>query len=195
MRRTWLVMVAVAALVLDGGGAVAAGQRYEDAVGDVIGDAPDIVAVTVEEAEYGPLFSISVEFGPERPFGSDMATYTDVIFVEMAAEPTVDERGIMQSGIGYLTGTHGVTLKMQAEAGAHLLTPTGMYEQVVDVAVEGPVLTFTLDRQLIDSPRDLYFQVLVGVERGEEVEGTDEGDVYPELDVGPAHFELGPSGW
>jgi hypothetical protein len=195
MRRTWLAVSMTAALVLAAASAAVASERYEDAVGDVIGDAPDIVAVTIDEAENGPLFSISVEFGEERPFGTDMETYTDVIFVGMGAAPDVDERGIMDDATTFLTGTHGVTLQREMDHGAHLVTPERMYWQVVDVAVDGPVLTFTLDRQLIDSPLDLYFQILVGVERGEEAEGTDEGDTYPELDQPPATFPLGAPAW
>ena len=195
MSRRWKVSAATAVLVLAITNAAAAEERYEDAVGDVTGDAPDIVAVTIDEADNGPLFSISVEFGEERPFGSDMATYTDVIFIGMGAAPDVDERGIMDGATTFLTGTHGVTLQRETDHGAHLVTPERMYWQVVDVAVDGPVLTFTLDRQLIDNPLDLYFQVLVGVERGEEAEGTDEGDTYPELDQPPARFPLGAPDW
>jgi hypothetical protein len=186
--------LAMLLVVLVGGTAIGA-ERYEDAVGDALGDAPDIVAVTISEADNGPLFSIAVEFAEERPFGTDMETYTDVMFVGLGAAPDVDERGIMDDASTYLTGTHGVTLERDAEQGAHLVTPERMYWQVVDVAVDGPVVTFTLDRQLIDSPLDLYFQVLVGVERGEEAEGTDEGDTYPELDVPPAVYPLGSPAW
>jgi hypothetical protein len=65
-----------------------------------------------------------------------------------------------------------------------------MYWNVVDVDVAGPVISFTFDRKLLDFyPIDLYWQVLVGVEREEPV--GDEGDVYPELDEPPAHYRYG----
>jgi len=194
MRRMWIAATAAAALVMTGAGTTVANERFEDAVGDVSGDAPDIVAVTVIEPEWEPTISFEIELAPERPFGTDMETWTDTIFIEMKAEPTVDERGILTGG--YTTGTHGVTLPIQEQTGAFLVTENDMYYYVVDVDSAGPVLTFTVDRKLIGNPLDVYFQVLVGTEReGSEEGGEMEGDVYPELDQPPAHYRIGAPDW
>jgi len=193
MRTQWVSLALATSLIMVGGNVAVAAERFEDAIGDALGDAPDIVAVTVDD-EDSPLVSISIEFGEERPFGSDMETWTDAIFVIMAADPAVDERGYLVSGAGYVTGTHAVQLDTHVDSGAILLTPNAMLEDTVDVAVDGPVLTFTLDSGLMDSPPDLYFQILVGVERyedGEEVTaGEEEGDMFPDEGEPPAHVQL-----
>ena len=141
----------------------AAEKHYEDAVGDAEGDAPDIVSVSVDKPENEDTIRFDIEFAPERPFGSDMQTWTDVVFVAMSATAETDERGVLSSDV-YTTGTHGATLARQAETGAFLVTDDEMYRYVVDVDVAGPVISFTFDRKLLDFyPIDLYWQVLVGV--------------------------------
>ncbi len=195
------IFAAVAAVLLSASPALGAGaERYEDAVGDAVGDSPDIVAITVSEPEDGPTIRFQIELAPERPFGTDMETWTDTVFILMSHKPDVDERGILASD-PYTTGTHGVTLPMQEQTGALLVTESDMYWNVVDVDAAGSVLTFTLDRKLIGSPLDLYWQVLLGVERfeddaeGDEGEGEMEGDGYPELDQPPARYRLGATDW
>lgn len=198
--RNLLIPTAIAAVLIGLGGSVAtAAERCEDAVGDADGDSPDIVAVTVSEPEWEPTIRFEIELAPERPFGTDMETWTDTIFIIMSDKPTTDERGIL-AGDHYTTGTHGVTLPMQEQTGAFLVTENDMYYYVVDVDAAGPVLSFTLDRKLIGSPLDLYFQVLLGVEREEQMkhggdgESEMEGDVYPELDEPPALYRIGATG-
>ncbi len=195
MRRAWILPAVTAALMATGGVALGSEpQRYEDAVGDATGDSPDIVAVTVSEPDEGPLIRFAIELTPERPFGTDLETWTDTVFIIMSSEPTTDDRGIL-TGDHYTTGTHGVTLAMQEQTGAFLVTEADMYYYVVDVDATGPVLTFTFDHKLIDSPLDLYWQVLLGVERDDSAEGEMEGDIYPEEGEPPAHYHLGVSDW
>ena len=173
-------------------------ERYEDSIGDSLGDAPDFVGVTVREGEDEPTIRFEIELAPERPFGTDMETWTDVLFIFMSEVADVDARGIMSSD-GYITGTHGVTLDLQRDVGAMLVTPEDMYWHVVDVEAADDMLTFTFDRKLIDSPLDLYFQVLLGVERDltgwDDTEGEEEGDTYPEVGEPPAHYRLGVPDW
>jgi hypothetical protein len=194
MMRTHVTSLALAfCLAAMATGTTVAQERYEDAVGDAIGDAPDIAAVTVEPAEWGPLLSIGVEFTGDRQFGTDMKTWSDTVFVMMSAEPTVDERGIL-SGEVYTTGTHGVTVEDQAASGAMLATPpgvtvSGLYWNVVDVEAEDDALIFTFDRQLIGCPSELQVQVLVGVERDDS--DAEEGDAFPELSEPPLTIPLG----
>jgi hypothetical protein len=189
MWRRWISALIAIGLVLASWNAVLAEKHYEDAVGDAEGDAPDIVSVRVGKPEDEDTIRFDIEFAPERPFGSDMQTWTDVVFVAMSATAETDERGVLSSDV-YTTGTHGATLARQAETGAFLVTDDEMYWYVVDVDVAGPVISFTFDRKLLDFyPIDLYWQVLVGVEREEPV--GDEGDVYPELDEPPAHYRYG----
>ena len=194
MRKRWMRVALATLLVLAGGSTAAATERFDDAVGDVVGDAPDIVAVTVSEPDEGSLIRFEIEFTRERPFGTDMDTWTDGIFVLMADQPALDERGILAEG-HYLTGTHGITLPMQEQTGAFLLTPTDMYTYVVDVDSAGPLLVFTFDRKLMEDPRELHFQVLVGTERDGAPEGAEpEGDMYPDEGEAPAYYALGLSG-
>jgi hypothetical protein len=148
------------------------------------------VAVTVGVPEGEENIRFDIEFTPERPFGTDHETWTDGVFVLMAGKPDVDERGILAMD-HYLTGTHGVTLPMQLEAGAFLVYGEEMHEGAVDVDVEGPVLSFTLEREGIGDPSELYFQVLLGVERDGAEEGDQmEGDSYPELGEPPAFYRV-----
>ena len=198
MRRTFNLPAVAAALLAASPAHGSAPERYEDAVGDTLGDAPDIVAVTVSEGEDEPTIRFEIELAPERPFGTDMETWTDVLFIFMSEVADVDARGIMSSD-GYITGTHGVTLDLQRDVGAMLVTPEDMYWHVVDVEAADDMLTFTFDRKLIDSPLDLYFQVLLGVERDltgwDDTEGEEEGDTYPEVGEPPAHYRLGVPDW
>lgn len=190
MRKTWTSLAITLALVLAGISAAGAAERYEDAVGDVVGSAPDIVAVTVSEPEGESTIRFDIEFTNEPPLSTGMETWTDVLFLIMSADADVDDRGIL-SGELYSTGTHGVTLESQLDSGALLNTPETMYWYVVDLDTDGPVLAFTLDRQLLSNPLDLYWQVLVGVEREEEGQGEAEGDLYPDEGEPPAVYRIG----
>ena len=191
MRRT--STLAAAAVLLTATTALGSeAARYEDAVGDATGDAPDIVAVTVSEPEGESTIRFDIELAPGRLFGSDMETWTDVLFLAMSPSGEVDERGILQNEQTYLTGTHGVTLEMQRAAGAVLATPEGMYENLVDFDDVDGTLSFAVEREMVGDPFDLYFQVLLGVEReGAEEAAEMEGDAYPELDDPPAHYRVG----
>jgi len=190
MRRT--STLAVAAVLLIATPALGSEPtRYEDAIGDATGDSPDIVAVTVSEPEGESTIRFDIELAPGRLFGSDMETWTDVLFLAMSSSGEVDERGILQNEQTYLTGTHGVTLEMQREAGAVLATPEDMYENLVDFDDIDGTLSFAVDREMIGDPLDLYFQVLLGVERdGAEEDEEMEGDAYPELGEPPTHYRV-----
>jgi len=192
MSRIWITAVATAVLVLASASATAAEEHYEDVIGDAGGDAPDIVAVTVSEPEGESTVRFDIEFAEEPPLRSDMETWTDVLFLIMSSDGETDARGVL-SGNPYTTGTHGVTLESQLDTGALLVTQADMYWYVVDLDVDGPVLTFTVDRKLLGSPLDLYWQVLVGVEREESVE--DEGGLYPDEGEPPALFRIGKTGF
>ena len=193
MRRT--PTLAVAAVLLAATTALGSEPtRYQDAVGDATGDSPDIVAVTVSEPEGESTIRFDIELAPGRLFGSDMETWTDVLFLAMSPSGEVDERGILQNEETYLTGTHGVTLEMQREAGAVLATPEDMYENLVGFDDIDGTLSFAVEREMIGDPFDLYFQVLLGVERDGAGEAEEmEGDAYPELDDPPALYRVGAS--
>ena len=195
MRRICITLAVASVLAIASPAFGAGPERYEDTIGDADGDAPDIVAVSVSQPEDGSTIRFEVELAPQRPFGSDMETWTDVLFIAMSGVPEVDDRGIL-SGDDYVTGTHGATIAMQEQTGAMLVTPTGMYYYVVDVDAEGESIAFTFDRKLIGSPSELYWQVLLGVEREGAVEGDEmEGDVYPDDGEPPAHYRIGGAGW
>jgi hypothetical protein len=189
MSRTWIIPAMVIALALAGGGVVSAtepdeGQRIDDPVGDATGTAPDIVACTISEPD-GPLVSIDVEFASEPPISTDMETYTDVIFIDLAVDPEGDMETLEEARdeTDFIIGTHAVTLPEALERGGHMY-PTAegseLYWNVVDVAVEGPTITFSVDRKLLGDPDVISWHVLATVERGEDAEVSEEsGDECP----------------
>jgi len=66
----------------------------------------------------------------------------------------------------------------------------------VDLETADDTLTFTLDRKLIGNPLDLYFQVLLGVERDGAEEGEEmDGDAYPDEGEPPAVYRIGATDW
>jgi hypothetical protein len=188
MRMTSIVVISAAALVLTGAGSAAAAERYQDPVGDATGAAPDIVAVTIEDPEDMPVVSVSVEFASEPPLDTDEETWTDAVFISLVADPDTGPDGrplsrvaLVDPDADYTIGAHGVTLPQYLEAGGHLVVSGGdLYWFVVDVAVEGPTVTWNLDRKLIGDPDELAFGVIAGVERDDATE--EEYDVFPDED-------------
>lgn len=186
MFRTSMTVVLAVALVLAGAAAASAAETYQDAVGDATGAAPDIVAVTIEDSEDMPVVGISVEFASEPPLGTDEETWTDVVFIGLVTDPETGPDGqplsrvaLVDSVADYTIGAHGVTLPDYLEAGGHLVVSGGdLYWFVVDVAVEGPTVTWNLDRKLIGDPEVLAFGVIAGVERDDATE--EEYDVFPD---------------
>jgi hypothetical protein len=186
MSRTSITVVSAAALLLASAGAASAAETYQDLVGDATGAAPDIVAVTIEDSEDMPVVGISVEFASEPPLGTDEETRTEVVFISLVTDPETGPDGrplsrvaLVDPDADYIIGAHGVTLPQYLEAGGHLVVSGGdLYWFVVDVAVEGPTVTWNLDRKLIGDPDALAFGVITGVERDD---ATEEGyDVFPD---------------
>jgi hypothetical protein len=186
MSRTSITVVLAAALLLAGAGSAAAAETYQDPVGDATGAAPDIVAVTIEDSEDMPVVGISVEFASEPPLGTDEETWTDVVFISLVTDPETGPDGqplsrvaLVDPDADYTIGAHGVTLPQYLEAGGHLVVSGGdLYWFVVDVAVEGPTVTWNVDRKLIGDPDVLAFGVIAGVERDDATE--EEYDVFPD---------------
>jgi len=191
MSRTWTALAAATLLAAAGGSIVAATESYEDPADDATGDAPDIVTCTISEPDDGPVVAISVEFASEPPLGTDMETYTDVVFIDLVTDPEptptpkaqgADEDDPNADQTDYIFGAHAVTLPEYLESGAHLYATEGtsdLFWHVVDVAVDGPTVTWTLDRKLIGDPDVLSWHVLAGVER-EETENADSEDAFDE---------------
>lgn len=188
MFKTSIAVVLAAALMLAGATPASAVERYQDPVGDATGAAPDIVTVTIEDSEDIPVVSISVEFASEPPLDTDEETWTDIVFIGLVTDPETGPDGqpvsrvaIVDSDADYTIGAHGVTLPDYLEAGGHLVVFEGdgdLYWFVVDVAVDGPTVTWVLDRKLIGDPEVLAFGVLAGVERDDATE--EEYDVFPD---------------
>jgi hypothetical protein len=186
MFRTSIAVVSAAVFVLAGAGPASAAETYQDSVGDATGDAPDIVAVTIEDSGDMPVVGISVEFASEPPLGTDGETWTDVVFIGLVTDPEIGPDGRPESRVAlvdpdadYTIGAHGVSLPQYLEAGGHLVVSGGdLYWFVVDVAVEGPTVTWNLDRKLIGDPDVLAFGVIAGVERDDATE--EEYDVFPD---------------
>lgn len=63
-----------------------------------------------------------------------------------------------------------------------------LFWRVVDVDVDGPVITFSVDRKLLDDLTDLHFRVFAITLRNEFA--GDEIDHYPEEGEPPAVYTL-----
>ncbi len=183
MSRIATMPAIALALALAAGGVASAtepdeGQHVDDPLGDATGTAPDIVACSISEPD-GPTVSISVEFASEPPITTDMETYTDVIFVDLAVDPEGAMATTEQAReeTDFIIGTHAVTLPEALERGGHMY-PTAegseLFWHVVDVAVEGPTITFAVDRELLGDPDVISWHVLAGIERGEGEEEPEE---------------------
>jgi hypothetical protein len=128
---------------------------YEDPLGDVLGGiGPDIVAVAISEPDASRV-SFAVELASEPPLGYDAETLsTDALSIILAADvdaETADWHLIV----------HGASLPQAVETGAHLYDATigEVLEGVVDVAVDGPTVTLTVERALLGDPSQLAFAV------------------------------------
>jgi hypothetical protein len=183
MRALAPAALLAAALAVTAPAAVTAGaERYLDEIGDATGDAPDVVAVTIDEPE-GPLLSISIELATEPPLSAD-EDHTDGLWVVLDTDPEVT----MPELDGFTIGTLGATLSEDLERGGHLLAGEDLYWHVVDVAVDGPTVTFRVDRKLLGDPVDLYFRVHSTALQNEPA--GDEVDLYPEEGEPAASFRL-----
>jgi hypothetical protein len=169
MSRSWIIAAGAMALVLAGSSAVCATERTGDPLGDVIGDAPDIVAVTFSQPDDEPRISVSIEFAEDSPFDTDMETYTDVVFIHLAVDPEAVQTVQFETEdeYDYIIGAHAVQLPILVESGGMLYETAGLselYENVIDVAVDGTTITWTVDRALIGDPDKISWAVLAGVE-------------------------------
>jgi hypothetical protein len=191
MCRTSVATSLAAVPFLSSAGAVLGAERYEDAVGDAGGDAPDIMAVTVSEPGGGPTLRFEIELAKDPPLDTDRETWTDAAFVTLSPVATIDERGLLSEDL-YTTGTHGMTVEDQRQTGGFLAAGEELYWYVVDAEVDGSVVSFTVDRKLLGDAPQLYWQVLTGLDRADTDE--DEIDVYPDTDRPPALYVAGEPG-
>ena len=157
MSRSWIIAAGTMVLVLAGSSAVCATERTADPLGDAIGDAPDIVAVTFDQPADEPRVSVSLEFAEDSPFDSDMETYTDVVFIHLDVDPELVNtvRFETEDEYDYIIGAHAVQLPIFVESGGMLYETAGLselYENVVDVVVDGSTITWTVDSALIGDP-------------------------------------------
>ncbi len=186
MRGTWMLAAVAVALLMASPTIGSDGERYEDAVGDAVGDAPDIIAVTVGEPE-GPLLSFSVELDSEPPIGAD-DTHSDMLAIALDTVPEVTFPELD----GYSIMALGATLPADLEEGSHLLAGNELYWHVVDIETEGPAVTFRVDRKLLGDPAELYFRVYSAALHGTLY--TEQTDHYPEEDEPPARYALSREG-
>jgi hypothetical protein len=183
MFRRWTLATATIALLLAGASATAADERYEDPVGDVPGGiGPDIVAVTISEP-WESLVSFKVEFATDPPITYDLETMsTDQLTIGLSPRPGA----VAFEEFEYMLMVHGATMSQEVETGAALYDSTRpegdeVFWRVVDVDVDGPTMTLTLDWKLVGDPDTLAFFV------GASTEGPAETDVY---DVCPDEDQL-----
>lgn len=193
MSRSWSIVAAAMSLALAGSSAVFASERTEDPRGDVIGDAPDIVAVTFSQPEDEPRVSLSIEFAGDPPLETDMETYTDVVFIYLDVDPQAVStiQFDTEDEYDYIIGTHAVQLPIFVGSGGMLYETTGLgqvHENVVDVEVDGATVTWTVDRELIGDPDIISWAVLAGVEIEDTAE-TSEDTAEASFDVCPDEGE------
>lgn len=164
-----------------------AAERFADAVGDAVGDARDIVVVTVSEP-MGPVLRFDVELGSEPPLRADEAG-ADLLWLAMDIGPEVAFPELDGYGLIAL----GSTLADDLEAGGHLIVGTDgdgteTWWHVVDIALDGATVSFSLDRKLLGDPDELYFRVYSGYLQGSLY--TEQVDHYPAEDEPPARYLL-----
>jgi hypothetical protein len=154
-------------------------------VGDVPGGiGPDIVAVTIGQPE-ASLVSFGVEFASDPPLTYDLETMsTDELHIGLATEPDAE----IPDGYHRAIIVHGATLPRAVESGASMYDDTRpegeeVLEEVIDVAVDGPTVTLTVERALLGDPDELAFFVVA------MTEGSEEG-AEPVYDVCPDEEEL-----
>ena len=182
MRKTCIIP-ALAAVLLGASPALGSGaERYEDAVGDAIGESPDIVAVEVDERE-GPVLRFSVIFASEPPLAAN-ADDTDILWLALDTAPEVSLPELDGFSITAMAGT----LPRDQEMGSHLLAGDDLYWHVVDVATDGPAVIFRVDRKLLGDPAELWFRVYAAALHGSLY--TEQVDHYPEKSEPPAFYRL-----
>jgi len=180
--RGWRTAGLTIGLVAMSTSAAIGAERYEDAVGDALGDAPDLVAVEVDEPA-GPVLNFSVVFASAPPLAGDAET-TDILWLALDTDPQVSFPELD----GFSLMTMGRWLPRDEQTGSNLLAGDELYWHVVDVDSDGPVVTFSLDRKLLGDPSELWFRVYSATLRGSLY--TEETDVYPADDEPAAHYTL-----
>jgi hypothetical protein len=182
MRREWATAGTAVALTLLCTSTALADEHFEDAVGDALGDAPDVVAVTVSEPE-GPVLSFRVTFASEPPLAAD-GTRTDLLWLALDTDPEV----AFPELDGYSMMSMGRTRAVELETGGYLLAGDDLYAHVVDIALDGGAITFSVDRKLLGDPAELDFRVYSAALEGSLY--TEETDHYPDEGEPPAHYAL-----
>ena len=160
---------------------------YDDPAGDVTGG-PDLIACGASEP-WESLVSFRLEFASEPPLSYDLETMTtDELWVAVSTKPGP----LFEGDIEYALIVHGATLPQEETTGSGLYDATAtdgneVFWRVVDVEVDGSILTLTVDRKLVGDPEVLYFQTAVGSEGEDESGGY---DMCPDEDEGPGEYEL-----
>ena len=172
MRGHWTAVPMVVALSLASAGVSLGAERYEDPAGDAIGDAPDIVAIEIDEPE-GSVLRFSVVFASEPLLAADEAG-TDILWLALDTDPEVTFPELD----GFSITALGATVSRDQTMGGHLLAGGELYWHVVDVATDGPIVTFRLDRKLLGDPVDLWLRVYSAVLQDSLY--TEQVDHYPD---------------
>jgi hypothetical protein len=163
---------------------------YEDPAGDVDESVPDLISCAASEP-WESLLSFRLEFAAAPPLSYDMETMTtDELWLMLLSGPEADPLTDSDQ-IEYAMIVHGATLPAEEETGSGLFDTTQpegqeVFWRVVDVDVEGAVLTLSIDRKLVGDPEVVYFVAGVTSE-GQEESGY---DACPDLDTGPGAYEL-----
>ena len=123
MRKSWIIGAGTMALLLAGSSTICATERIEDPLGDVVGDAPDIAAVTFSQPEGEPRVSLSIEFAAEPPLETDEETYTDLVWIHLDVDPETAQTIQFETEddeFDYIIGTAAVQLPLFLETGGML---------------------------------------------------------------------------
>ena len=162
---------------------------FEDAAGDVgAGGGPDFISCAVSEP-WESLIRFELEFTTDPPLSYDLETMTtDELWVAVAtgSDP------VFPDDLVYALIVHGATLPQALDSGPGLYDATAsegdeVFWGVVDVALDGPKLTLTVDRKLLGDPDELAFVAWAGSE-GED--GSGGHDSCPDEEAGPGEYQL-----
>lgn len=156
-------LLAIAALLLTSGTALAA-EPFTDPAGDVTGgEGPDIVSVTVSQPD-ATRIAFGIEFASAPPLAFDVEKgCTDMLMLFLDTRPP---RTDDINGVDFIIGAHGVNLDQGAALVASESGDTSGDIQlgVVTTAVDGKMITLTLPLATIGNPDLIRFGVGTGRE-------------------------------
>ena len=147
-------------------------DRFTDPRGDARGSGPDVTAVTLTHTDTA--LTIEVEFANAPPLAFDAdERYTDLLLIGIHTD---DDLG--RTDVEFYTGVHGVDLTGAPVVRAGIESPRPPVGTAV-VDVDGPTVSLTIERSLLDDPKEIAVAVAAGREYVDEDAAGAGGDEAP----------------